>query len=183
MNKKVLRSFIRECKTKHTKEELARLSQETSQLLRCHHRVKEAQTILLYNALPDEVDTKMLLSELYLQGKTLLLPKVISDTDMTIHRYNGEEYLSKGRFFGIMEPDNTPFSDYSSIDLMIIPGMAFDKRGNRLGRGRGYYDRFLSQMPSNVYKIGVCFPFQIVSMVPSDSHDVMMDEVVYSHNN
>ena len=178
MNKEELRTFIRKCKSRYGKEELHRLSQETSQLLLHHRRVIMAQTILLYHALPDEVDTRPLLSALYLQGKTLLLPKVISDTEMTIHRYDGENALSKGLSFGIMEPDNSPFTDYSAIDLMIIPGMAFDNIGNRLGRGRGYYDRFLSQMPCNVYKIGVCFPFQIVPVVPSDSHDIVMDEVV-----
>ena len=89
MEKKELRRYIRAEKQKYSKAELAQFSAEIVQVLLRHPRVIEAQTILLYHALPDEVDTTALLSALQSQGKTLLLPKVISDTDMTIHRYHG----------------------------------------------------------------------------------------------
>ena len=156
MEKKELRRHIRAEKQKYSKAELAQFSAEIVQVLLRHPRVIEAQTILLYHPLPDEVDTTALLSALQSQGKTLLLPKVISDTDMTIHRYHGEETLRKDDSFGIMEPDNAPFTDYSSIDLMIIPGMAFDNQCHRLGRGKGYYDRFLSAHP-RLFKMGICY--------------------------
>lgn len=182
MDKKELRRYIRAEKKKYSSAELACLSAEIVQVLLSHHRVIEAQTILLYHALPDEVDTTALLSTLQSQGKMLLLPKVISDTDMTIHRYHGEETLRKDNSFGIMEPDNAPFTDFSSIDLMIIPGMAFDDKCHRLGRGKGYYDRFLAQVPADKYKIGVCFPFQMLPEVPSEATDVLMDEVVSGGN-
>ncbi|MBS7367005.1 MAG: 5-formyltetrahydrofolate cyclo-ligase [Prevotella sp.] len=178
MEKKELRRHIRAEKQKYSKAELAQFSAEIVQVLLRHPRVIEAQTILLYHALPDEVDTTALLSALQSQGKTLLLPKVISDTDMTIHRYHGEETLRKDDSFGIMEPDNAPFTDYSSIDLMIIPGMAFDNQCHRLGRGKGYYDRFLSKVPADKYKLGVCFPFQMLPEVPSEATDILMNEVV-----
>lgn len=178
MEKKELRRYIRAEKQKYSKAELAQFSAEIVQGLLRHPRVIEAQTILLYHALPDEVDTTALLSALQSQGKTLLLPKVISDTDMTIHRYHGEETLRKDDSFGIMEPDNAPFTDYSSIDLMIIPGMAFDNQCHRLGRGKGYYDRFLSKVPADKYKLGVCFSFQMLPEVPSEATDILMNEVV-----
>ena len=69
------------------------------------------------------------------------------------------------------------FTDYDKIDLALVPGMAFDAAGHRLGRGKGYYDRFLGEHP-HIYKIGVCFPFQRVAEVPSEAHDVVMDEVI-----
>ena len=75
-----------------------------------------------------------------------------------------------------MEPTGEPFTDYEQIDIVLVPGMAFDAAGHRLGRGRGYYDRFLIQTACR--KIGVCFPFQRVAEVPTDDHDVMMDEVI-----
>ena len=78
--------------------------------------------------------------------------------------------------YGILEPDGEPFTEYESIDLAIIPGMAFALNGKRLGRGRGYYDRLLAKIPTT-YKLGLCFPFQILDAIPSDDHDVPMDEV------
>jgi 5-formyltetrahydrofolate cyclo-ligase len=78
-----------------------------------------------------------------------------------------------------MEPTGElfPVESYHEIDLAVIPGVAFDRLGARLGRGKGYYDRLLSQMP-NAYKIGICFPFQLLERLPSEPHDVLMNEVI-----
>ena len=178
MEKRELRAFVRERRRLYGKEELALWSEEIVGRLRCHHRVMAARTLLLYHPLPDEVDIRPLIAGLYSQDLSVLLPKVISDTEMTIHQYHGEKSLSLGASFGILEPDTARFTDYSHIDVMIIPGMAFDVEGHRLGRGRGYYDRFLSLMPDYIYKVGVCFPFQMFPVIPFDRHDVAMDEVV-----
>jgi 5-formyltetrahydrofolate cyclo-ligase len=77
-----------------------------------------------------------------------------------------------------LEPIGEPFTDYASIDVAIIPGMAFDNKGHRLGRGKGYYDRFLSQLTSKTKKIGLCFPWQLVDVVPTDKNDISMDCVI-----
>ena len=77
-----------------------------------------------------------------------------------------------------MEPTGRSFTDYASIDLAVIPGMAFDTSGNRLGRGKGYYDRFLSLLPPYIYKIGVCFDFQKFNEIPSEATDVTMDLIL-----
>ena len=62
---------------------------------------------------------------------------------------------------------------------LIVPGVAFDRKGNRLGRGKGYYDRLLSRMAhTDVYKLGICFPYQLVESVPTDAHDIAMDEIL-----
>jgi 5-formyltetrahydrofolate cyclo-ligase len=131
---------------------------------------------MLYSALPDEVPTQKLFDEFLAQGKTVLLPRVVSDTDMELRRYTGRHDLQEGAY-GIMEPTGELFTDYDAIDVAIVPGMAFDADGHRLGRGKGYYDRFLSRVP-NIYKIGLCFSWQMVDCVPSDEHDIMMDEVI-----
>ena len=135
-----------------------------------------SHTILLYNALPDEVPTQALMDELVAQGKTVLLPCVINDTDMELRRYTGPQDLQPGSF-GILEPTGELFTDYDAIDVAIVPGMAFDAEGHRLGRGKGYYDRFLSRVP-HLYKIGLCFSWQLVDHVPCDEHDIKMDEVI-----
>ena len=138
--------------------------------------VQSARTVLLYSALPDEVPTQQLIDQLVAQGKTVLLPRVVSDTDMELRRYTGRHDLQAGAF-GIMEPTGALFTDYAAIDVAIVPGMAFDAAGHRLGRGKGYYDRFLSRIPQ-VYKIGLCFSWQIVGEVPCDAHDIVMDQVL-----
>ncbi len=134
------------------------------------------KVIMLYSALPDEVPTQILIDQLAVQGKTVLLPRVISDTDMELHRYTGKQDLQTGAY-GILEPTGELFTNYESIDIAIVPGMAFDDDGHRLGRGKGYYDRFLSRVP-NIYKIGLCFSWQMVDHVPFDEHDIVMDEVI-----
>ena len=95
---------------------------------------------------------------------------------MEIRLYEKPEDLAEG-FYGIMEPMGKLFTDYAGIDVAIVPGMGFDKSGHRLGRGKGYYDRFLPKAV-NAYKIGVCFGFQKLEDIPSDNYDVIMDEVI-----
>jgi len=89
-----------------------------------------------------------------------------------------EDKLEKGAF-GIQESTGTVFTDFASIDLAVIPGVAFDAAGNRLGRGQGFYDRLLTRLQQyNIYKIGICFDFQRVGNVPTEAHDVRMDEIL-----
>ena len=76
-----------------------------------------------------------------------------------------------------MEPSGELFDDYAAIDLAVVPGMAFDIQNNRLGRGKGYYDRMLPKLV-NAYKIGVCFSFQRLPGIPAEGNDVKMDEVI-----
>lgn len=96
---------------------------------------------------------------------------------MVLRRYTGKSDLKEGAF-GIMEPCGEVFADYQAIDLAIIPGMAFDRQGNRLGRGKGYYDRFLPLLLPYIYIIGVCFPFQLLDDIPTEEHDIKMDTVL-----
>ena len=162
----------------NSKQELRRLIRASHPLTKLsrHPRLADAHTVLLYSALPDEVPTLPLLNRLSTEGKTVLLPRVVSDTDMELRRYTGSNDMEQGAF-GIMEPTGKLFTDYENIDVAVVPGMAFDREGHRLGRGKGYYDRFLTRL-SHTYKIGICFPFQLVDLVPADAHDILMDEVI-----
>lgn len=87
----------------------------------------------------------------------ILLPVVIGN-DLELRVYTSPADLAIGAY-GIEEPTGALFTDYATIDLVIVPGVAFDRDGNRLGRGKGYYDRLLPRIPS-AYKVGICFPFQ-----------------------
>lgn len=176
MNKSELRKIIRAKKRLFDKKALAEQSLVRIQELLQHPRVQSAQTILMFHSLPDEVDTHEVINLLAAQGKTVLLPIVTGKTDMMLRRYANPDDLHIGPF-NIMEPIGEPFNDYDQIELAVIPGMAFDEEGHRLGRGRGYYDRFLPLLP-HAYKLGLCFDFQKVEHVPTDANDITMDEVL-----
>lgn len=161
------RLFSQEARGEQSLSLVARLAQ--------HPKVVAAKTILLYSPLPDEVDVSPLLETL--RGKTLLLPKVTGEATMELRRYTSAHDMGTGAF-GISEPTGEAYAETSEIDVAIVPGMAFDRKGHRLGRGKGYYDRFLASR-ARIYKIGVCFGFQLVESVPTDAFDVKMDEVMH----
>ena len=179
MDKKELRRYIREQKRHFTPQQLGEMSLGIMSLLLSNSHIQKADAILMYHSLPDEVDTHSALGQLLAMGKKVLLPKVVSETEMTIHEYTGAESLQPSEPYGILEPTTSEFSIVNSqlSIVIVVPGMAFDKHGHRLGRGKGYYDRFLSRIP-NIYKIGVCFPFQLIDKVPSEPTDILVDEVL-----
>jgi 5-formyltetrahydrofolate cyclo-ligase len=174
MGKDDVRRWMRELKKAHTGQELKEMSVSLCRRIMSGMHWQNAGTVLLYHALPDEVDTQLLLDDALLSGKRVLLPKVNGD-DLVLCEYTGPDSLTTGAY-GILEPNGTS-SMYggTEIDLAIIPGMAFDRHGHRLGRGKGYYDRLLSGL--KVYKMGICFPFQLLDYLPCEEHDVMMDGV------
>lgn len=136
---------------------------------------RSAHTVLLYSSLPDEPDTHALIRRAAAAGKRVLLPVVTGETTMELREYRGEAEMRRGAF-GITEPQGEPFTDYAQIDLAVIPGVAFDAHGNRLGRGRGYYDRLLAKLKDlHVATMGVCFDFQKLTNVPTEPHDIKVD--------
>ncbi|MBR1547240.1 MAG: hypothetical protein IJ637_00735, partial [Prevotella sp.] len=108
-----------------------------------------------------------------------------------LRRYSSAADLQQGAY-GIMEPTGPLFTDYAAVDIAIIPGMAFDIQGHRLGRGKGYYDRFLASVSqqlsieskqlagdnSQIIKIGICHEWQVADSVPALEHDVRMDALL-----
>ncbi len=134
---------------------------------------QEAKTILLFWSLPDEVFTHDFLEKWHKQ-KRLLLP-VVNGGELELKHYQGSERLQTGHF-GIQEPQGEPFSAWDEVDLILVPGVAFDRNKNRLGRGKGYYDKLLPKVSG--IKVGVCFPCQLVEYVPCQEWDVRMNRVI-----
>lgn len=186
--KTVLRQQMRKAKEQH-RAQLAKMSAEVVERLAVRlggdfDHENGPQILMAYWPLMDEVDIRPLTEQLVGQGRTVVLPKVTGDETMELRRYTGPGDLKEGAFH-IMEPTGELFTDYDRIDAVLVPGMAFDAAGHRLGRGKGYYDRFLSELKGSILRtalppriIGVCFPFQRVAKVPTEEHDVMMDEVI-----
>ena len=189
MRKDELRKQMPQQKRQFTPQQLEELSLPI--IARLKERLKDARTILAYYSLPDEVNTHSLVDELLAEGKTVLLPKVVDADTMVICRYTGPHDLQEG-VLHLMEPIGEPFTAYGDIDVVVVPGMAFDAQGHRLGRGRGYYDRFFTlhssffTLHSSLFTLhsslfttfGVCFDFQKVPEVPTDANDIPVDEVI-----
>ena len=154
MEKKELRTLIKTLKKQHSKEQLAEQSEQILAKLERHPDFIKAERIMLYSALPDEVQTQAFLEKWHLKKK-IILPTVVGD-DIIPVEYAKDTDFAVGDF-NILEPQNEPY--HGDFDLIIVPGVAFDRNGNRIGRGRGYYDRFLCQH-LDVKRIGICFDFQ-----------------------
>ena len=134
------------------------------------------KTIAVYSALPGEVD----LSELVKRhvDRSWVYPRVAGNT-LTLHVVRNPAAELVPGAFGILEPSPTLSKiEVVKIDAFLCPGLAFDGRGGRLGRGRGYYDRLLTEARPGTLKVGVCFANQIVSDTYQEPHDVRMDVVI-----
>ncbi len=145
----------------------------------------DAKSVMLFANLPDEIDTFSLIDKCFAMGKKVYLP-VINGDDMTACEFNGEYQIGR---YGIKEPSLlTPNSSLfpnghqhvltpNSIDFILVPGVAFSPNGYRLGRGKGYYDKFLSKY-SNLFTVGVCFREQFYLDIPTEPHDIPMQRVL-----
>ncbi len=133
---------------------------------------QNAHNVLIYWSMPDELSTHNFIIK-WSKKKQILLPVVKGD-EMLIKPFSSKDELKQGSL-GIWEPD-VQKEFLHTIDLVIVPGMAFDKNKSRLGRGKGFYDRYF--MNKNVAKIGVCFDFQLIDKVPTAAYDIKMDKVI-----
>jgi len=175
MDKKELRKQIRAAKKAVPFCEKCRRSIPIMEQVEGLPQFREAQTILLYWSMEDEVQTHDFVNRWY-KEKTLLLPCVDGD-DLRLRQYTGPECLKEGEQFGIGEPMGPEFTDLERVQMIIVPGVAFDRMGNRMGRGRGFYDRLLKSTPK-AFKVGVAFNFQMVDLVPTEDFDVPMNAVI-----
>lgn len=167
-----LRDEIKQLKTCFTPEELLKKSETVIKNLVKNPLFRKSNQIMLYWSLPDEVSTHQLIYELVGQ-KSIILPSIINNNIEPVGLQNFDDLIE--RKYHIKEPKK--LIQHETLDLIIVPGLAFDKYNNRLGRGKGYYDHFLKQYTS-VPKIGICFDFQLVETVPTDKHDCAMTTVI-----
>ncbi|MEG0948506.1 MAG: 5-formyltetrahydrofolate cyclo-ligase [Bacteroidales bacterium] len=170
--KQQLRQLIREKKKQYDTHWKERISEEILSRLEQNPLFQEASCLLFYHALPDEVQTARFLEKWH-PRKQFILPVVENDY-LLLRSYEPEKLQAGG--FGIMEPTGELFEESGKIDLVIIPGMGFDRAGNRLGRGKGYYDRLLPKIGAP--KIGLAFAWQIFDRIPTEPFDCVLDGIL-----
>lgn len=170
--KSELRTFIKDLKTQYAVSQLEEMSDEVFSVVEITGYFQNAKSVFIYNSLPDEVATLKFV-EKWASGKKFFMP-VIEGDEMIFRTYSDSSQTRVG-VLGINEPLGEVGIPKAN-DLIIVPGLAFDRTMNRLGRGKGYYDKYLAS--TKAVKMGVCFDFQLLDSIPTDTHDVKMDVLV-----
>lgn len=159
--------------------EVDSLSQQVCRRLEELQPVQQAEVIMGFSSIKNEVNLSPLLQKLQKQGRTILLPRVEGD-DLLAVEYRDENDIELSSF-GIREPLGEPFA-IDKIDVVIVPGLVFDASGYRLGYGKGYYDRFLLRLNKQCFKCGICYEFQVVNNVYPHPGDVPVHWIVTDHS-
>lgn len=161
--------------------------QQFSQII-CN-RIKEieeyisAENICLYMPIDNEVDITLLSQDAWENGKSLWLPKT-SGENMDFLKFDHETSFVAGAY-GIMEPVSDEIFDLKAAGnktLILMPGVAFSQRGDRIGYGGGYYDRYLSDVTGNITTIAVCYDFQVIEELPHEAHDIRPKMIISESN-
>lgn len=176
MKKEDIRRHIRARKTLLSALERERQSADVFDRLEKSAAFTLAEKILMYHSLPDELSTLKFL-EKWSGIKQFFLPRV-NGVNLDILPYDRSS-LRLGAF-QIEEPHGDETTGIDEIDMVVVPAVAYDRKGNRVGRGKGYYDRLLAE--SRATKVGVGYDFQLVDEIDSEAHDVTMDIVITSEN-
>lgn len=139
--------------------------------------LQTAKTVYCFISIRQEPDTRPIIEYLLKSGKRVCVPKCKSHGIMDARVITSFDDLKPMPPFGIPEPpDQSEIADPATIDFAIVPGLAFDRKGGRLGRGMGYYDRYLSGCAA--YRCGVCFDALLFEQIPTGSMDVPMDTIL-----
>lgn len=137
----------------------------------------EARVVGLYAPVHNEVDTAEVMRQALAAAKIVLFPAVCQE-GLEFRRIEDPGMLHRGAF-SIPEPDAAcPVHSPGEADLIVVPGVAFDLDGRRIGYGKGYYDRALHQLEGKGRLVGLCYDFQIVDVIPGEPHDVRMDMII-----
>jgi len=168
--KKKLRDVVRGLVRALSEEERAKSSGSIREHIEKDEAFAKAKKVMLFWPLKDEPDLRPLIEKAVLQGKRVYLPKISAGT-MCAYRYVDTRGLVRNDL-GVMEPTNeTECITPQELDCIVVPGQAFARDGRRLGRGGGFYDRFLAQTHASAVTVGVCFSCQLIESIPFAAHD------------
>ncbi|MGH2529741.1 MAG: 5-formyltetrahydrofolate cyclo-ligase [Actinomycetota bacterium] len=174
--KRALRSRVRAVRDALTPEERARGSEAATTNLFALPEMNGASTVMTFWSFGSEIDTGPTIRRLTEQGRRVVLPKVEGRTIVAVGYRPGDPVTEAS--FGAMEPTDGDVLPPEAVDVVVAPGLAFDRLGYRVGYGGGFYDRFLRRTGSDAVTIGLCFAVQVVDEVPHRRGDRPMDLVV-----
>jgi len=175
-DKQALRARLRAMRRSMTQEEQRAASEAVCRRILDFAPYRAAKSVMAYIACRGEVDVSPVIGDALASGKTLLLPRCEADGGLTARRVSSPEALSPGAY-GVPEPgEDAEAAPPQEIDLILVPGVAFDRTLCRLGQGGGYYDRFLKR--TDAVRVGVCHGAALVERVPREAHDMPMDAVI-----
>jgi 5-formyltetrahydrofolate cyclo-ligase len=178
--KQTLRRNILSARASLSAAEREQRSSAASRHLLALEPLAACRTILLFYPYKDEIDTRPFMAAAIRRGQEIWLPLTDpAERRLTPYVYGGEKALRQGAY-GIWEPDPTVCrqADIAKLDAVVLPGVAFDGCGGRLGYGGGYYDRFLERCGQRPLLVGYAFATQVVERVPTEPHDVPIDYLV-----
>mgnify|MGYP003458921731 FL=1 len=174
MNKNEIRNFTLKIRTSLHHYFVAQKSQIILNNLSCVLNNERYKNILIFMEIKNEVSISNITKQY--KNKNFFIPKTFKDGSMKINSLDKDK-LSKNKF-GILESEDPNYIDPETLDLINVPGIAFDQNLNRIGYGKGFYDKFLTSIKKNVLKVGVCYDFQLYDKIQSDPDDVKMDLII-----
>lgn len=188
--KRSLRAELKQRLRALSAEERLRQSHLLAQKVMAHSQYQKSQRISIFLSMQDEVETDEIIKDIFRRGKTCFVPRYqLQSNHMDMVRLASPEEIASlpKTSWNIQQPGEDEAREEAlstgGLDLIFMPGLGFDKRGNRLGRGRGYYDAYLrrceQQQQAKPYTMALAFREQICVQVPVDAHDVKVDEVLY----
>lgn len=140
--------------------------------------IDKSNVVFIYVSMENEINTISMISKLLNMGKRVAVPKVIPDKkEMVALEIKSLSELNESGAFGILEPDMTKEDIGHKVDLIIVPGLAFDKRGYRIGYGGGFYDKFLEKY-NDITTVCLCYNFQIIDNIPYEDFDEKVDVII-----
>ncbi len=165
-----------ECRKTMDADDYRKLSKRVQSLFLQSAVYKESRTIMCYLPVSNEPDTTLVIADAFDSERTVLLPHMQGDHIYPVLYAKGMP-LKRGRY-GVQEPSGPEFLPDHRIDVVIVPGIAFDLHGNRIGYGKGYYDRFLCTLDKKTVKAGFSFKRCIVDTINNNDWDISVDMIV-----
>ena len=182
-DKNTIRKQILEKRASLSPEALERAGKIAADKLMMMEEYNKANTVMLYMDFRNEVPTGEIIGRVRSAGKKLLLPLTCNDFRMIAYEIpkegNPDDYLITSKL-GIKEPDPTlcKKADQKTIDLIVLPGIVFDQYENRIGCGKGSYDRYLAELPDHTFKLALAYDFQVLQCIPANVTDIRMDKIL-----
>lgn len=188
--KRALRAELKRRLLQMSPEEKERQSRELSLRLLSHSRYRESERVAIYLSMPDEVQTGEIIRDLFRCGKECFIPRYRPRSNhMDMVKLTSVEEIGRLPItsWNIAQPADDEAREEAlstdGLDLIVMPGLGFDRKGRRLGRGKGYYDTYLQRCLCHArgkpYTIALAFKEQICDTVPVSDHDIAVDEILY----